>query len=403
MNPLKEYANSIAKHANLTLTSGQFFVKVLTKNDDSGRHGVLIPSDAYLLFPVFKIQNPLENETLEFTSIEVQSGEERKLSYKYYQRYPERRITRLNSLINDQTQGKRLQIILCAKLSNGKTVYFHDATNEGSDGRFHALWKLFTEDQVESEFGTYVVVPIDFEGIQIDASLNELLHKFDSFQGNWIDSMRAGDTGIGYTLETLLGIKENNDKTADFQGIEIKSKRKKENLIQTSGKVNLFQQGPTWKNKLNSKERIRSIGIQNLDGLFTCYSQVTTKPNNLNLALQLHADQNKIDINKLNTSFGYWQYDTLETRLLEKHQRAAFILASEKNTKTKTTFCYEELIYCEQPSIERFVDLISQNQIVFEFTMSEKSDGSIRNHGYPWRLNRPALLDQLFAVRIKLR
>jgi len=31
--------------------SESFFLKVLTKNDDSGRHGVLIPRAAYPLFP----------------------------------------------------------------------------------------------------------------------------------------------------------------------------------------------------------------------------------------------------------------------------------------------------------------------------------------------------------------
>lgn len=173
------------------------------------------------------------------------------------------------------------------KAYRNTTEYSHDAANEYGDGRFHALWELFTDNKVEPVFGAYAIVPVDFDGIQKDVALDELL--------------------------------------------------------------------------------------------------------------------NKIDISKQNTPIGFWQFETLEARLLEKHQRAAFILASERTTKTKSTFCYDELIYCEQPSIDRFVDLISQNQIVFEFTMSEKSDGSIRNHGYPWRLNNPSLLDQLFAVRIKLR
>jgi hypothetical protein len=35
--------------------------------------------------------------------------------------------------------------------------------------------------------------------------------------------------------------------------------------------------------------------------------------------------------------------------------------------------------------------------------MSEKLDGKIRNHGYPWRMIRAEFLDQLFAFQIKLR
>ncbi len=64
---------------------------------------------------------------------------------------------------------------------------------------------------------------------------------------------------------------------------------------------------------------------------------------------------------------------------------------------------YEELLYCDKPSIERFVDLVEKRKIVFEFTMSEKSNGTVRNHGYPWRLIRAEFLDQLYAFQIKLR
>jgi hypothetical protein len=49
------------------------------------------------------------------------------------------------------------------------------------------------------------------------------------------------------------------------------------------------------------------------------------------------------------------------------------------------------------------VDLVAHRNIVFEFLMSEKPNGAIRNHGYPWRLVRADFLDQLFAFQIKLR
>jgi hypothetical protein len=78
-------------------------------------------------------------------------------------------------------------------------------------------------------------------------------------------------------------------------------------------------------------------------------------------------------------------------------------LARVKSTKTGSKFCYEELIYCEQPTIGRFLELVNKNHLVFEFMMSEKLGGKVRNHGYPWRLVREDLLDQLFAVRVKLR
>jgi hypothetical protein len=60
-------------------------------------------------------------------------------------------------------------------------------------------------------------------------------------------------------------------------------------------------------------------------------------------------------------------------------------------------------VYCTNPSIARFVDLVANRNIVFEFLMTERPPGHVRNHGYPWRLVRAELLDQLFTFQVKLR
>jgi len=41
----------------------------------------------------------------------------------------------------------------------------------------------------------------------------------------FVDSLRSGDTGVGMTLETLLGIEANSNRAPDYFGIEIKAKR----------------------------------------------------------------------------------------------------------------------------------------------------------------------------------
>lgn len=49
----------------------------------------------------------------------------------------------------------------------------------------------------------------------------------------FVQTMRKGPTGIGYTLETLLGIKENNDAHPDVDGAELKAHRTKGNSMIT--------------------------------------------------------------------------------------------------------------------------------------------------------------------------
>lgn len=404
MSGLFHYAKGLVAKAQKTFVSGEVFAKVLTRNDDSGRHGVLIPSDAYSYFPRLPIPDPAQNATQEFSAFNTISSSQVTVAFKYYERYPERRITRLDSLLNDVSGTSRLLVFLHAKDSDGNSDYYFDCANSVEGNRFDELFSLIFGDEISPVPGNFVVRPVDSEAFSADSTLSELLGKFDEVRDRgWIESMREGDTGIGYTFETLLGIKENNDQKADFKGIEIKCKAAKEDGKSSSTKINLFQAGPTWKAKASAKDRIRFIGKIGNEGLYACHSQVSSKPNNLGLLLDVLEVDHKIDLRKHEDPLAYWSFQQLEKRLAEKHSRTAFVKAKTRPTKTKTQFSYEELVYCDRPSIERFVDLVTHRNIVFEFTMSEKADGTVRNHGYPWRLIRAEFLDQLFAFQIKLR
>ena len=404
MNHLFEYAKSLVEKSPKLFVSGEVFAKVLTQNDDSGRHGVLIPSDAYSYFPNLPIPDPTLNATGEFLAFDTLYIKLATVAYKYYERYPERRVTRLPGILNDLTNAPRLLVFIRAKHADGSVGYYFDCANSAPGGRFGELFELIFGNEVSPAPGIFVVRPVDSDAFSADTALAELLGKFDEVKNRgWIDSLREGDTGIGYTFETLLGIKENNDQKADFKGIEIKCKGMKDGNAGNSSKINLFQAGPNWTVKATAKELIRILGKQGDDGLYTCYSQVTATPNNLDLLLDVMSAQSKIDLRKNTDALGYWSFRQLESRLAEKHSRTVFVKARNRSTKNKTQYSYEELVYCDKPSIERFVELVEKRNIVFEFTMSEKPNGTVRNHGYPWRLIRAEFLDQLFAFQIKLR
>ncbi len=49
----------------------------------------------------------------------------------------------------------------------------------------------------------------------------------------FIPTTRRGPTGIGHTLETNLGISENNDAHPDVEGAELKAHRTKGNSLIT--------------------------------------------------------------------------------------------------------------------------------------------------------------------------
>ena len=69
---------------------------------------------------------------------------------------------------------------------------------------------------------------------------NELVDRLNEISNQWIHSNRSHDTGIGKTLEDLLGIKENNFPGPNGEKVELKSIRK-----DSSSMITLFTKSPT--------------------------------------------------------------------------------------------------------------------------------------------------------------
>lgn len=398
---LEAYASQVAD--GLQFVSAEVFAKILTANDDSGRHGVLIPSESYSFFPELHLPDPAINATVLFQGVDAITRQVKNFGWKHYQRYPERRVTRLNQRLKLTTYGRRLAIFTRMTLRNGQVIYFADACVEGLDERFEPLVGLLFGADIPSNPGSFVRLPVDAPAFRLDDALSDLLERFDAVNAlDWIDSRRTGTTGIGYTFENLLGIEENNDQRADFRGIELKCKLKRD-TGPAAGKINLFQLAPRWATQQSSIERLRQIGSQDATGLHSCYSQVTTTPNNLGLWLGVQPPPEGIHLHKDATQIGLWARERLAERLAEKHTRAVFVAAESRVRPAGTQYKYMELIYCERPDVQRFIDMVGLRRIVFEFTMTERPPGKVRNHGYPWRLADSRLLDQLFALQVKLR
>lgn len=395
------YARAIT--GDTGFVSGEVFAKVLSPNDDNSRHGVLIPHASYGFFPDLSIPNLSQNARDEFTVTNAVTKRTEALSWIYYSRYPERRITRASPLLNERNHGRRLLVITRVKNASDESSYFTDVVVEGLHSRFSSLTELIFADSKLASPGAFVVLPLEASRFVIDEDLDQLLRLFDNVREmGWVDTLRAGDTGIGYTFETLVGIEENNHQEADFRGIEIKCMLRNGSAA-SSGKLNLFQSGPRWLIPGPNLQRLQLIGAFNEKGVLSCYSQVTRTPNNKGLWLAHSLEQPLLKILKNDLAIGEWDYASLSNRLREKHSRAVFIVAESRKNAGNVQYRYKDLLYCERPHIDRFVSLIDARRIVFEFTMHTDKSGKVRNHGYPWRLVDERDLEQLFAYQIQLR
>ena len=146
----------------------------------------------------------------------------------------------------------------------------------------------------------------------------------------YVQSKRKSNTGIGYTLETLLGIKENNIKLPDLGKFELKSKRKN---VQTFVTMFTFNSG-VW--KIHQKDVIKTYGYKDKQKrkALKCFVRIKPNPQGLYLkvtskALQLyHHDKNLI---------AEWSATTLLEYFARKLPQLILVLANTRITKPLCT------------------------------------------------------------------
>lgn len=111
-------------------------------------------------------------------------------------------------------------------------------------------------------------------------NLEEVQEKLSEIKENgYIRTLRKGPTGVGKTLETLLGITENNISTPDLGTIELKSQRENH-----TGMTSLFTfNRKAW--KMPALDAIRKYGSLDKDGRLGLYYTMDLKPNSAGLFL----------------------------------------------------------------------------------------------------------------------
>jgi hypothetical protein len=378
------------------------FCKVLTPNDDSGRHGVLIPVSAYNMFPEMSGFDPVkpENYTEKIVTLWRDKGDtvRKSSSYKHYHRYPERRITALGSKKLDNAPPDAMILIARHKDDNRVFEIYVFYPNETE---YRKIASELSLSQIKP--GLYYLDKnwIAHERLKESAALSELLEKFDEIKARgFIKTFRNGPTGVGYTFETLMGIKENNDNWADFKGIEIKTFRSSELKMNRAEKTNLFLKEPCWSDDLpNMAERVRKYGYVDDNGRLALYSTVKIDENSHKLKFSIIPSGDRIDIERQSVSVAFYQYMDIKKRLEEKLNQTAFIAAQNRGSGILEEFHYRMLTYCMNPSVPAFVSLLASGSIMLELRMHIGSSGTVRNHGSAFRVMKNRLPDLFTMVR----
>jgi hypothetical protein len=218
----------------------------------------------------------------------------------------------------------------------------------------------------------------------------------------FVKSLRKDNTGIGYTLETLLGIKENNLGEPDFiyKGlkVELKAQRKK-----AGSRVTLSTKSPIW-NPLRDKDIITTLGYKDKKGRKAL--KVTLKVNHFNpkgFALRLNEKEDTLEIvHKDAGVVCYFNFSGLVQSVEDKfYDNLLLVLADKKKEGEDEYFHYVEATLFSDFDDKKFKSLLKDGIIVWEFRMHLKDSGSARDHGSGLRIGRKHL-GALFQKEEKL-
>jgi len=242
---------------------------------------------------------------------------------------------------------------------------------------------------------------ISEQELTYNRSSDELLHRLrDLANTGPIRSDGHGDTSIGRTVETALGIPMNSSKEPDFNGIELKAKRRQSNTRQS-----LFSKVPDW--NLSAFKSIREIINRfgyDVDGLrkLNC-SVYATKVNSQGLFLDLHEEIEQLhemfQAGNKKTPVCLWTLPTLHQSLLLKHRETFWITAEELTIHGKIHFQLQRIKHTRRPSTIQFNRLLASGEISIDHMIKQTGD-KVHERGPQFKI-KSAALEELFLGRSK--
>lgn len=237
----------------------------------------------------------------------------------------------------------------------------------------------------------------DRERASVAGELLEMMREV-SHRG-FVRTLRPGSTGVGMTLETLLGIAANSKRAPDYKGIEIKAKRggKKAN------RSTLFSQVPDWKlSPVGSAMGLLERRGYVRDGRLQLYHELDARrPNSMGLMLEVDEPADWLKqvhvepATRRVTHDATWQLQRLRDRLAHKHRETFWVHARCRGKGGEEEFHYHAVEHTRAPKVRHLEALIEAGVISMDYTLSKISDTRARDHGYLFKIH-PSNLGALF-------
>ena len=193
----------------------------------------------------------------------------------------------------------------------------------------------------------------------------------------WVKSRRKGPTGVGHTLEQLIGLKENNIASPDLDKIELKAHR-----INSPSMITLFTfNRKVW--KMKPLDAVRSYGTVDKNGRKGLYFTMSLKPNSTGLFLYVGDDA--ISVRHISGKIiAEWPIAILAKQFAQKVPALLLVSAFSEMRGDDEWFKFDraQLLTGTSPDIIR--NQIEAGNILVDLRLHDKVT-SARNHGTGFR------------------
>ncbi|MDE3058465.1 MAG: hypothetical protein KGJ59_10970 [Bacteroidota bacterium] len=199
----------------------------------------------------------------------------------------------------------------------------------------------------------------------------------------WVKSKRKGPTGVGQTLEQLLGMKENNVALPDLGTVELKAHR-----IGSASMITLFTfNRKAW--KMKPLAAIKKYGTKDENGRLGMYFTMARTPNSMGLLL--HVDDGKISVRHVSGEVvAEWELETLAKRFMQKVPGLVLVSAFSEMRGDTEWFKYDRAQVLTETSVSIIHNQLIAGNILVDLRLHDKGT-SARNHGTGFRATEDKL------------
>lgn len=199
----------------------------------------------------------------------------------------------------------------------------------------------------------------------------------------WVKTHRTGSTGIGKTLEDLLGIPENNLNEPDFGEYELKSCR-----IDSKSMLTIFTKSPE-PNKSNTQLLAKYGYGSNHKILHSTLTTTKFTPiANTQKRLKIVFDRKNFyiasDTGKENI---FWQKKTLCDTFNKKYKnKLVYVKAERRKRGASEEFYFVEAYKASGFDCNKMIALLERGKIFVDLRIGQYSNGKTHDHGTGFRI-----------------